>query len=253
MRKNIYFLTGILILSTLLSACAGTAFAQSSTPNPQAVTGEVTNLPMSRTLNVTGSGKAYLTPDIAYVNIGVHTEDFNAAEAVAANSTQTREVAEALKKFGIADKDIKTTNFSIYPQQDYDLEGKPTGKYKYIVDNTVFVTVRDLDKIGDLLDAVVKAGANSINGIQFDVADKTTALSDARKAAVQDARAVAEELAAAAGVTLGVVQTISVYGSGYPSPVYDSGLMLRAEEASVPVSPGQMILTVEVNIVFEIH
>ena len=118
----------------------------------------------------------------------------------------------------MADKDIQTTNFSIYPQQQYDNNGKMTGII-YVVDNTVYVTVRDLTKLGDLLDASVTAGANNINSISFDVADKTAALSQARLAAVADARKQADELTGATGVTLGTVQTISYYDSTPPISV----------------------------------
>jgi uncharacterized protein YggE len=89
------------------------------------------------------------------------------------------------------------------------------------VDNTVFVTLRELSELGDVLDAVIAAGANSINGIQFDVADRTTATADARKAAVADARSQAEELAEAAGVELGEIQSLSTSNIGYPGPVFD--------------------------------
>lgn len=230
----------MLIAALVLTACATSALAQ----------GEESKL---RTLTVNGTGKTYLTPDIAYVSIGVHTEDANASKAVASNNTQSQEVAEALSDFKIDPKDIQTTNFSIYPQQEYDQEGKVTGT-RYIVDNTVFVTLRDLDKLGEVLNAAVTAGANSINSIQFDVEDKTEALSGARKAAVGNALTQAEELAAAAGVELGEVQTITTYSVGTPIPVFEGkGGGAMVAEASVPVSPGQMILTVDVNIVYEIR
>jgi hypothetical protein len=249
MRTKTYLVLSLIVLAALLSGCAGAAFAQDETPVAQAEEGKVT-----RTLTVTGSGKVYLTPDIAYITIGVRTEGENAAETVASNNQQAQKVIETLVGQGISEKDIQTTNFSIYPQQEYDAEGKPTGKIKYIVDNSVFVTVRDIAKVGSALDAVVKAGANTISGIQFDVADKTAALSEARKAAVNDAKAKAEELAAAAGVEVGAVQTISEFTSGGPQPMYDvRASVAMAEAASVPVQPGQMLLTVEVNIVFEIR
>jgi hypothetical protein len=249
MRTKTTFVVTFLILAALLVGVAGAAYAQTDTPAAQGDEAKVT-----RTVTVSGSGKVYLTPDIAYITIGVHTEGDNAAEAVASNNAQAQKVIDALKAEGIADKDIQTTNFSIYPQQEYDTEGKPTGKVKYIVDNSVFVTVRDIDKVGDVLDAAVTAGANSISGIQFDVADKTAALSEARKAAVEDANVKAEELASAAGVTLGEVQTISEYTSGGPQPMYDMRAAApMAEAASVPVQAGQMLLTVEVTLVYEIR
>jgi hypothetical protein len=249
MHTKTYLVVSLFVLAALLTGCAGAAFAQSETPTAQGEEAKVT-----RTVTVTGSGKVYLTPDIAYITIGVHTEGENASEAVASNNQQAQQVIDALIAQGIAEKDIQTTNFSIYPQQEYDTEGKPTGKIKYIVDNSVFVTVRDIEKVGEVLDAAVKAGANSISGIQFDVADKTAALSEARAAAVKDAGVKAEELASAAGVTLGDVQTISEYTSGGPQPMYDiRAAAPMAEAASVPVQAGQMLLTVEVNMVYEIR
>lgn len=244
MRRTHLVLISFVLLAALISGCAGVASAQTSTGEEN---------PVTRTISVSGSGKAVLAPDIATIHIGVHTENRSAAEAVSANNAQTQAVAETLMEFGIADEDIQTTNFSIYPQQRYDNEGKPTDEIMYVVDNTVYVTVRDLDQVGELLDAVVEAGANTISGIQFDVEDKTAALSAARKAAVENAEIIAEEMATAAGVTLGEVQTMSVYGSSSPRPI-DMGSMVSAEQAaSVPISPGQLVLTVEVSIVYAIR
>ena len=244
MRTKFYLLVSLLLMATLISACGGVAYAQ--TPQPE-------QIPPLRTITVNGSGKTALTPDIAYVSIGVHTENKDAAEAVAANNSQTEKVLEALKSFNIDPKDIQTTNFSIYPRQNYDQDGKPTG-ITFVVDNTVYVILRDIEKIGDVLDAAVKAGANSISGIQFDVENKTEALSAARAAAVADAQAQAEELAQSAGVELGAVQSITSYSS-YPVPIEQSqgGVMMDVAAASVPVSPGQMTLTVDVNMVFLIQ
>ena len=241
----------ILLIAVVLTACGSVAAAQSVTPTPSAGT-EGTP---PRTLSVTGSGKVYLTPDIAYINIGVHTQGDDAAGAVASNNSQSQTVIDALRGLGIDARDIQTTNFSIYPQQQYDPQGQPSGEITYMVDNTVFVTVRELDEIGDLLDAAVAAGANSINGISFDVADRTEALSGARQAAVADARAQAEELAQVAGVTLGELQNISVGAGGYPPvPYYEGRGGAAADVAlSVPVSPGQMLVTVEVSVTYAIH
>jgi uncharacterized protein YggE len=251
MRKKFSFVTLFVMAALLLSACAGTAAAQSLTQTTDQNQNQV-----NRTINVNGAGKVFLTPDIAHVTIGVHTESKDAAQAVAQNNTQATAVKDALNKMGIEDKDIQTTNFSIYPQQQYDQNGRPTGDITYIVDNQLYVTVRDISKIGDLLDTVINAGANNIYGIQFDVADRTKATSDARKLAVQDAQTQAEELAQAAGVTLGPVQTISVSGGQMPVPLYEKGVgggAAMAAAPSVPVSSGQMVLEVDVNMVYGIQ
>ncbi len=257
MKGKFFYVVSMFLIAAVLGACAGNAAAQVQTP-----TASPTNTPAAgqsanpRTITVSGTGVAYLTPDIAYVNIGVHTENKDAAAAVSSNSTNSQKVVDALKKFGIADKDIQTTNFSIYPQQQFDNQGKPTGEINYVVDNTVYVTVRDLSKIGNLLDTVVQAGANSINSIQFDVADRTKALSDARQAAMSDAKAQAQEVAKAAGVTLGPVQSIDVTGGSTPPvPVYQSKAASPMVEsgASVPVNPGQLTVTLIVSVVYQIQ
>lgn len=247
MRTKTLLLIGILIMAAGLVGWAGVAFAQSQTTNP------TTETTPPRTINVTASGKVLLTPDIAYVNIGVHTEDKAAAEAVAANNELAKKVIEAIKATGVDGKDIQTMNFSIYPQQVVDSEGKPTGELRFIVDNTVYVTVRKLDALGGMLDAAIKAGANTVNGISFDVVDKTSALSEARKQAVANAQAQASELAQAAGVSLGAVQTINAYGSATPVPVYEAKAASFMANSTVPVETGQMTITVEVNIVYAIQ
>jgi uncharacterized protein len=249
MRNKLFFFTLLILLAGLLSACGSVAYAgNAGAPAAQS------DQPPLRTLSVNGTGRIYLVPDIAYVSIGVHTEGSNASEVVAANNQQSEKVKNSLKAAGIDIKDIQTTNFSIYPQPKYDDKGQATGEVTYVVDNTVYVTVRDISKVGAILDAAVKAGANSIYGIQFDVADKSEALSQARAEAVKDAQRTADELATAAGVTLGAVQTISSYSS-VPQPIYDGrgGGMAVAEAVNIPVSPGQMVLTVDVSMIYEIR
>jgi hypothetical protein len=211
--------------------------------------------PGARTLVVTGTGRATLAPDLAYVNIGVHSENASVSEAMAANKTQTQKVTDAIKAQGVDAKDIQTTNFSVYQMQKTGPNGEAQGQV-YSVDNSVYVTVRDINKLGGLLDAAVQSGANNINGIQFDVADKTAALSSARKDAVKDAANLAKELADAAGVQLGAIQTISVNTASVPQPMYSGygmggGGMSAA--ANVPISAGQMILSEDVTVVYAIQ
>ena len=241
MRTKFLFVSAILLAAVALSACGGTTVVSNPAP-PQ------------RILSVTGTGLVYLTPDVAYINIGVRTEQPTASEAVSANNTQTQQVVNALKNSGVDAKDIRTTNFSIYPNTPYDSQtGKP-GSTTYVVENTVYVTVHQLDKLGDLLDATVQAGANNVNSIQFDVADKSTALQEARDQAVKDAQTQAQGLASASGVTLGNVQTIS-FTNSIPQPVmnvFSKSAGLNAAPAAVPISAGQLTLTVTVDMTYEI-
>jgi len=206
-----------------------------------------------RTLSVNGNGTITLEPDIASINIGVQTEGANAQEAVNSNNEQSQQLFRALSGVGIADEDIKTSNFSIYPRQERDNEGQPTG-ITYVVNNTVSVTVRDLDQIGSILDSAVQVGANTINGIQFDVEDREAAQQQAMVAAVENARARAEVLATAADVSLGDVLSIQTYlGSATPIPYEKTFAMADTAASSVPVSPGEMQIMVDVSVVYEIQ
>jgi uncharacterized protein YggE len=241
MKQSFLILTAVMIAAITLSAC-GPATLVANPAAPQ------------RTLSVTGTGMVIMTPDIAYINIGVHTEKPSATDAVAENNTQTQQVVDALKAAGVDVKDIQTTNFSIYPNPQFDPQTNQKIGTTYVVDNTVNVTVRQLDKLGDLLDTTVKAGANSVNSIQFDVFDKTKELKQARDLAVKDAQTQAQELSATAGITLGNVQTISFFNN-VPGPVMDTfgkGGGGGVAAAAVPIQSGQMTLTVTVNMSYEI-
>jgi len=220
------------VLALLLSAC-GTA-AQ------------------PRTLNISGNGTVYLTPDIAYIYIGVHNEDPAIATAVSNNNTQTTALVDALKNAGVAALDIQTSNFSVYTTSQYDkVNGQSTGT-TYAVDNTVYVTVRDLTKLGSLLNTAVGAGANNINSITFDVADKTAAMAQARQKAMANASSLASELAQTAGVKLGEIQDIT-YSDNSPIP-YSYGMGggggASAPNTSVPIQPGLTQITVTVSVTY---
>lgn len=238
MKIKLSLLITVLVLGALLSACGPTTVYTQSEP------------PM-RTITVTGTGMVTLTPDVAYVYIGVQTRDASASTAMDDNNSRAQAVIDAIKALGVEDKDIQTTNFSIYPEPVYDDNYNQIG-VTYVVDNTVYVTVRDLGILGELLDGAFRAGANQIYSISFDVADKTEAISQARLAAVEDARRQADELAAATGVTIGNVQTISYYDST-PYPVYYEARAALDKVSSVPVEAGSMQITTTVTIVYEIH
>lgn len=245
MRFKSLFIFIVLLSVGLLGACAPAGPAT------------VYTQPAPRTLTVNGAGMAVVTPDIAYIYIGVHTEGGTAAAAVAENTANTSRLVDTLVKFGVDRKDISTSNFSIWPNQQYDPQTGQQIGMTYVVDNSVYVTVRQLDKMGELLDAAIQAGANSINSIQFDVADKSKALSEARINAAKNAKMQAEELAQAVGVKLGDVQSISFYDNT-PYPAMDayargmSGGGKAMAERPVPIEPGQLTITVTVTIAYEI-
>lgn len=231
-----FLLIGVLF-ALVLSGCIPTVAAAGEPVQP-------------RLLNVTGRGEVYVAPDLAYVYIGVRSQAENVADALAENNSQAQEVSATLQSLGVSLEDIQTTAFNVYPQQEYGPQGEVI-RTVYIVENTVFVTVRDLQQLGALLDQVVRSGANNISGISFDVSNRKEISSQARQQAVADARAKAEEMAAAAGVELGDLHSLNVYANEFPQPVFDRGGM--AAPSGAPVAAGQLIITAEATLAYVIR
>jgi uncharacterized protein YggE len=237
MNKMKYVLIPILALGLVLSACAPTSQPPS--------------------LTVTGSGTVSLPPDVAYIYVGIHTDDPDLANAVSKNNTQTQALVDALKNSGIDSKDIQTSNFNVYFNNNGGIDkanGQVISNGYYSVDNTVYVTIRDLTTLGKMLDTAVKSGANNINSISFDVADKTTALTEARKKAMDNAVSLASEMAKNAGVKLGKIESIS-YTDYSPYPYYGmgGGGAAAAPNASVPIQPGQTQISATVTVTYIIQ
>ena len=204
-------------------------------------------------INAVGTGQVYVVPDVAYIYIGVHTESKDVNQALNKNSTQAQKVADMLKGMGVAPKDIQTTAFNVIPQQEFTADGQPSGT-KYGIDNTIYVTVRDLTNLGKLLSTVVGDGANSINGIQFDIQNKEKAQADARKLAIQNAIGQAQEMADAAGVKLVRLLSLNVNSSTPPMPysAMNSGMMKSDTSVPAPMSAGQLVISVDANLSYEI-
>ncbi len=244
MKTKFFILIALLVVSSaLISACAPiTAAAQSPSTTP-----------VTRQITATGEGRVYLTPDTAYVTIGVHTESDSVATALSDNTRQAQAVSDALKELGVDPVDVQTSAFNVFPNQQYDKNGAPT-TIKYVVDNSVIVTVRDLSKLGQILDTTIRSGANTITGVQFDVKDKPAAVAEARKLAIEDARNTAQDLAAAAGIELGNLDNVSVYANGGSVPIYEGkgGGSSMSVAASVPVSSGQLVIIMDATLVYEI-
>ena len=252
MKKTLMLLA--LIFVFVLSACSGlpSAPASANSAPKGAVAQDVYQQP--RVINANGAGQISLAPELAYVYIGVHSQSDNVAAALSDNNAKAQAIAQALRDLGIEEKDIQTSSFNIYPQQQYGPQGEVTGTL-YSVDNTVYLTVRNLQTLGQVLDVTVRAGANSINGISFDVSEenKNKAIADARKLAVESARSQAQALADAAGVQLGALQSLNAYQTGQPAPIYEGKGGFAADAAQVPISAGQINIRVEVNAAYLIQ
>lgn len=239
MKRNIFLILASLIVIGSLAAC-------SAVPAVSSTAAQV------RTLSSNGEGEVYLVPDIAYVYVGVKADADDVATALSNNNVQANDISTAVQALGVEAKDIQTASFNVYPMQDYAYDGTISRSY-YVVENTVYITVRDLTTLGTLLDAVVKSGANTINGITFDVANKDEAVAQARDLAIEKAMSEAEAIATASGVRLGDIQSISVYTNNYVTTTYDAkggGGGMTAEYASVPVSAGQLLITANASITY---
>ena len=239
--------TGILV-----AAIASPAFA----PRPILGVGSGDTTP-EHTISVTGTGRVVISPDVADLRIGVSVNrpTVKAAREAAAES-MTRVVA-ALKKLGIADADIQTTILSLQPIYDYSTNTNPPRLTGYTLANSVSVTIRNLDNVGDAIDNSLAAGATTFDGVSFRVADPAKPEAQARAAAMSHAKAKADTLAKGAGVSLGGVASISETAAPIPYPIaYDSAAgALAAPDKSVPtpVQAGTNEVTVTVAVSFLIQ
>lgn len=235
-------LAGVLGLS-LLTACA-TPIATGGEP------GQTKN-----TIAVSGNGQAFGRPDLATIQIGVQSNGPDLSQVLAQNNQRADAILAALKALGIEEKDLQTSNFSVNPQRDYDpATGRQKDTTTYYVDNALTVTVRDLSKLSAVLTGAIEAGANNVYGISFGVADPAALEAEARTQAMADARARAEQLAKAAGVTLGGPITISESFNVAPPVPFAFDRAAAAEvAASVPVAAGQLQVSIQVSVAYEIR
>ncbi|GGE40982.1 SIMPL domain-containing protein [Agaricicola taiwanensis] len=209
--------------------------------------------PRRPTLTINGEGTLTAAPDRASISSSVVTEGKTAREALDANTAAMTQVMQSYKDAGLEDRDIATSGFTIQPRYaDRKNNNEAPRITGYEVRNSVTIRVRDLTRLGDILDKAVTSGANHFNGLSFEISDADRKLDDARKAAFADAKRKAELYAAAAGARLGRVVDMSESGSNRPMP-----MMMRAEfakaAAPVPIAPGESEVQVNVNVTFELE
>jgi uncharacterized protein YggE len=246
--KTITKLIALVSILIVISGCSILSGQQQASPSLQKAPDEI-----RRTINVTGNGIIQATPDIAYLNIGVHTEDFDAVTAANQNNDLTRKVKDALKGYGVEDRDIQTSNFSIYLQApNSGVQGETS---KIMVDNTVLVTVRNLSDLSKMLGEAIRSGANNVYGITFDIVDKAALKEQARAKAMEDAAKQAVQLAALSGGKPGKAISVTVVTNNFPNPYYGSGMgggSGMVNNTNVPVSAGSTTISIDVNVVYEL-
>ena len=231
------------LIALIALLCAPLAFGQGA---PMLLPGNGT------LLQVNAHGETHRTPDVAEISAGVVTQNLNANTALRADAERMTAVVAALKQSGVAERDIQTSSINLQPQYDYrDNKPRITG---YQVTNTVNVRLRELAKTGDVLDALVKQGANQINGPTFSVDKPEAAMDEARTAAITQARSRADLYASATGLKVRRIVSISEGGDmGQPRPLMMLAMASdKMAAAPTPIAVGENTLGVDVNVVFEL-
>jgi hypothetical protein len=230
MKHGIFTALAILVLS------AGAATAQMSE---------------RRQITVTGEGQVEAAPDMATITLGVTHQDEEAKAAMDATSDAVARVLQRLTELGVEARDMQTRNLSLNPvwSNRPSAQGADNRITGFVASNTVLVRVRDLDGLGEVLDAVIADGANDFNGLSFSVQEPDPLMEEARRRAVQDASERARLLAEAAGVTLGPVHQI-MDQSGGGAPIMME--MAAAARSGVPVAAGEVTLNANVTVIFDI-
>ncbi len=202
-------------------------------------------------LSVTGEGVARAVPDMATITIGVSSRADSAAGAMTRNATEQQAVIDQLKAESVEDRDIQTSGLNLSPVMDHSQDAQPPKVVGYQAQNMVTVRVRDLDRLGAMLDGLVNAGANEIYGIAFGLQDPQAAEDEARRAAVAEARRRAEIMAEAAGVHLGPILFIS---DSQPSMGPQPQFLAMADAAmGAPVERGEMSVSQQATLTFAIR
>lgn len=217
-----------------------------------AIAGPANAADAMRLITVGGQGEARGVPDRAQLSAGLATLAATADAALADNARKMTAVFAVLKRLGVPERAIQTSNFSVQPQYAQDTRGAGAPKVTgYLVSNQVDVTLDDTAKLGPALDALVGAGANQINSVSFDISDTALLESKAREAAMADARKRAQTYASAAGATVGQVISIDEQGAQAPRPMFRA--MAGLDKASAtPTAAGEISVTADVTVVYEL-
>jgi uncharacterized protein YggE len=209
----------------------------------------------ARTITVIGEGTVRIQPDVARANFGVEVVSSSVREALDENQATMDAVLATLREMGIEERDIQTTGFTIFAER-FGPEGPlPPEQVNYRVSNNVTVVIRDLENIGNVIDATVEAGANNIYGIEFRVDDPSPYESEARASAIEDAQAKAQELAELTGVSIGPVVSVSeVIASGgyFASNFAQAARGDMGGGGATPISPGELELTMQLQVSYAI-
>jgi uncharacterized protein len=245
---------GVTIISSLLQpattgkAAALQSVSTQSVPFIQGQAGQASGI------SVSGQGSITVVPDLARVTLGIEVSNNSAAAAQQDAASKMDGIVSQLKQQGIQDKDIQTVRFDLSPDYDYSTRTPVLKGYK--VTNLVVVTLRDISKVGSLLDAVVASGATRLQGISFSTSDPAAAGTQGREEAIKNARTKADQLAKLAGVSLGAPISIEETVSAPPTPMDIAPKIAAAPSmgaaVQTPINPGTQEITTIVHVVYGI-
>ena len=237
-------------LMLAIALAAGTAMTAASAQTPNPATPMTTN--DGTLLSVSAEATSQRVPDVATISTGVVTRGADSNAAMRENADQMAKVLAALKGAGIPERDIRTTGVNLNPQYQY-AENQPPKITGYEARNTVSVKVRDLGKLGKIMDTLVAEGANELNGPSFEVDKPDEAYDEARRAALEKAQARAEMYAKALNLRVRRIVSIDETSGGFRPPVpMMRAMAMEAKGADTAISPGESSLGVSLNIVFEL-
>lgn len=253
MFSRIKMVVVVALVTLSLAACAG---VQAKPATEQQAVQAVLSSEAQRAITVVGVGRVKLVPDIAKLNIGVETRAATVSEAKGTVDRQMEAIVATLKELGVAERDIQSSYYSIYYEQEpYQPTAREEGSVAelrgvYRVSSMLEVTVRDVEKAGSMLDALVAAGANQVYGVNLTVSDDQKWQNEARAKAIADAKARAEDFARLTGVALGQVLSVSeVIGGAVPYVAYAE----RGMGGGGGIAPGELEMSTQVQVTFAIQ
>ena len=235
----------LLTLSIAITAIALNNPAEAANEDNPVISTEVAK----KFINVSGDSIIKVVPDLAYISVGVTSQNKDSQTALADNNKLTQAVIDSVKSFKVDSKDIQTGSFYISPLYNYDEKTGVSSIYGYTVSNTITVTVRNLDDLGKILDAAIKAGANNSTGVSFDFSKKSEKYLEALKLATENAKKEADAIASAfGGKNLTVVEITENSSNSVIYSSYNKGMEYSTADSSVPVEKGEISISASVAV-----
>jgi len=254
-KKLVLAASGILVVALVMIGVM-TLFSRSDRTTgfqPSSAAFAANNDDGNSEISVSGTGSVNVNPDVAYISLGVSTKDVDPKAALEKNNRSIAAVISAVRDKGVAEKDIRTTDFNMYPDYSYDY-GKDGEQIRgYTVSNNVSIVVRDIAAVGDVLGVAANAGANVSGGVQFGLLDNSTTYNEALVLAIENAIGKAEAIAGALGKSIGspssVTETVNYYSPHYYAAT--ENMSMDAAVGNVPVQTGKLTVTANVQMVYE--